>query len=133
MTIIGCLLRDQLIHVTITEKRREITRTRRVKLSGRILRLNTINDDIYIFSEKQIVERQAAIESVKLELFNKTVGWLELSMPLQNIQEELKQYYISSGGHLLVGDQYDFGKSFVLFHQSIIFIAQERDKHIEHV
>ena len=105
MTIIGCFLRDQRIHVTIAEKRREITRTRRVKLSGRILRLHTINDDIYIFSEKQIVERQAAIESMKLELFNKTVGWLELSTPLQNIQEEHKQYYISSGGRLLVGDQ----------------------------
>jgi 2-polyprenyl-6-methoxyphenol hydroxylase-like FAD-dependent oxidoreductase len=107
----GCLLRDQGVNVTILEKRQENTRTRRVKLLGQILLSNMIVDEIYLFSEKQIEERQKAVDSMKLELFTMITSRLELSTPIRTIQEELKKYYTLSGGQILTGDQYDLSKN----------------------
>jgi 2-polyprenyl-6-methoxyphenol hydroxylase-like FAD-dependent oxidoreductase len=99
------------VRVTIIEKRPEITRKRRIKLSGQLLLSSMISDEICLFSESQIEERQKAIESMKLELFTMTTSWLELCTPIQTIQEVLKNYYTSSGGEIFAGDQYDFSKN----------------------
>ncbi|CAF4864666.1 unnamed protein product [Rotaria sp. Silwood1] len=112
--LLGSLLRDQNVDVTILEKRSDITRTRCVKLLGRILLSNAITDEIFLFSEEQIEERQQAIESMKLELFDMVTGWLELFTPIQTIQEALKNYCISSGAQLLTGDEYDISKNLTL-------------------
>ncbi|CAF1051628.1 unnamed protein product [Rotaria sordida] len=109
--LLGCLLRDQDVNVTMVEKRSETTRTRRVKLSGQILLSNVITNGIHLFSEKQMEERQKAIDSMKLELSGTITSWLEVCTSIQTIQETLKKYYISSGGTILVGDQYDFSKN----------------------
>lgn len=99
------------MNVTIFEKRAENTRSRPVKLSGRILDIDLANDEINFFSEDQLNEREKAIESMKKELFIKTVGWLEMTTPIQRIQEELKEYFTSSGGIIHTGAQYEISKT----------------------
>lgn len=110
-TILGSLLRDQGVNVTIFEKREKNTRKRRVKLSGRILNVHITDDEIIFFSENQMKEREKAILSAKCELFTKTVGWLEMATPIKTIQEELRQYFTSSGGTIHCGEQYDISKN----------------------
>ncbi|CAF1383945.1 unnamed protein product [Adineta steineri] len=117
--LLAGLLRDQNVPVTVIEKRREMTRTRCVKLLGRILSYNTVSDELYLFSESQLEERRKAIKSVKPELFGIIADWLEVFTPLQHIQEVLASYYTSADGEILFGDQYDFSKNLnVLDHHS---------------
>lgn len=111
MNSIGCLLLDQGVHVTIVEKREENTRRRPVKLSGRILLSEMIVDEIYVFTESQIEERRNAIESIKEELHNKVIGWLELTTKIKDIQDELRKYFSSSGGALYNGQNYDISQN----------------------
>ncbi|CAF1006229.1 unnamed protein product [Rotaria sordida] len=128
--LLGCLLRNQDVNVTMVEKRSETTRTRRVKLSGQILLSNMITNGIHLFSEKQMEERQKAIDSMKLELSGTITSWLEVCTSIQTIQETLKKYYISSGGTILVGDQYDFSKNLdSLQYYSNTFIIDCTDYH----
>lgn len=87
----------------------ENTRLRHVKLLGRIFDTDPI-DDTHFLSDEQLTERQNAIESIKGELFCKTVGWLEMATPIQKIQEQLKEYFTSSGGVMLIGEGYDCTK-----------------------
>ncbi|CAF1407509.1 unnamed protein product [Adineta steineri] len=109
--LLASLLRDQNVPVTVIEKRREMTRTRCVKLLERILSYNTVSDEFYLFSESQLEERQKAIKSMKPELFDTIADWLEVFTPLQRIQETLANYYAEAKGQILVGDQYDFSQN----------------------
>ncbi|UJR32418.1 hypothetical protein I4U23_019880 [Adineta vaga] len=109
--LMGCLMRDQGIPVTILEKREEMTRTRCVKLLGGILSTDELAGGIHLFTENQIEERQKAIESIESKLFTKLTSWLELCTPLQTIQQSLKEYFTSSGGQISVGAQYDMSKN----------------------
>lgn len=99
------------MHVTIVEKRPKNTRIRRVKLLGQLLLSEQTVDEIYVFSDQQIEERQKAIASMKSELHDLTVSLVEVSIPILTIQENLKTYYTSSGGQIYAGDQYDFSEN----------------------
>lgn len=109
--LLGSLLRDQGVNVTIIEKRVENKRKRPVKLSGRIFDIQLTNDEINFLSESQVVEREMAIGSMKFELFAKAVAWTEMATPIQTIQEELQKYFKSSGGIIHTGKQYDLTKN----------------------
>lgn len=115
---LGSLLQDQGVNVTIYEKRKENTRTRPVKLSGRILNVNlNLNDDEYetiFLDEKQIEEREKAIGSMKHELETKITTWMDMATPIQEIQDELVKYFKSSGGIIHTGNQYDVSKKELL-------------------
>ncbi|CAF1015790.1 unnamed protein product [Adineta steineri] len=109
--LLASLLRDQNMAVTVIEKRREMTRTRCVKLLERILSYNKASDELYLFSESQLEERRKAIKSMKPKLFRIIADWLEITTPLQRIQETLASYYTSADDKILFGDQYDFSKN----------------------
>ncbi|CAF1163207.1 unnamed protein product, partial [Adineta ricciae] len=109
--LMGCLMRDQGMPVTIIEKREEITRTRCVKLLGEVLSSDELTSGIHLFSENQVEERQKAIDSIQSTLFEKLTSWLELCTPLQTIQKSLQEYFVSSGGQIAIGAQYDISKN----------------------
>ncbi len=95
------------MNVTIFEKREKNTRTRPVKLQGRILNTHLPDDEVNFFSEHQMDERTKAIVSIKEELSLTIVGWLEMTTPIQTIQEDLKDYFTSTGGIIQTGEQID--------------------------
>ncbi|CAF3806956.1 unnamed protein product [Adineta steineri] len=109
--LMGCLMRDQGVAVTIVEKREEMTRTRCVKLMGEVLSSDYAAGGINLFSETQIEERHKAIESMSPKLFQKLTSWLGICTPLQNIQKALQEYFTTSGGQIVVGAQYDISKN----------------------
>lgn len=90
-------MKDKGLRVTIIEKRTANTRSRPVKLSGRILD-GDCGDDKHFFSEDQLKERSDAIKSIKEDLFYKIVEWSDMSTPIQTIQDELTKYFQSSNG-----------------------------------
>ncbi|CAF1250982.1 unnamed protein product [Adineta steineri] len=108
--LLASLLHDQEVPVTIIEKRRKMTRTRRVKLLERILSYNTVSDELYLFSESQLQERRKAIVSIEENLFRIIANWLEITTPLQHIQETLANYYTLANREIRFSDQYDFSK-----------------------
>ncbi|CAF3303308.1 unnamed protein product [Rotaria socialis] len=106
--LLAGLLHDQSVLVSVIEKRPDRIRTRCVKLLGRILSYNTILDDIYLFSDSQIEERQKAIESIKPQLFDTIANWLDVVSPLKQVEETLLEYYDLANGEILIGEKYDF-------------------------
>ncbi|CAF1271552.1 unnamed protein product [Adineta steineri] len=122
--LLAGLLRDQNVPVTVIEKRREMTRTRCVKLLERILSYNTVSDELYLFSESQLEERRKAIKSMKPKLFKIIANWLEITTPLQHIQETLANYYTSADDQIRFSDQYDFSKNLDIldYHPNTIVI-----------
>ncbi|CAF0811620.1 unnamed protein product [Adineta steineri] len=105
--LLGVLLRDQGVRVTVKEIRKDISRTRCVKLLRRILSYDTVIDDIYLFSESQLKERENAIGCIKPNLFETIANWSERFIPLQDIQERLLKEYVSLGGVIHYTNVYD--------------------------
>jgi 2-polyprenyl-6-methoxyphenol hydroxylase-like FAD-dependent oxidoreductase len=91
--LLGCLLRDQDVNVTIVEKRTGRTRERRVKLSEQVLLSQKTNDGIYLFSESQTNERQSAITAMQPDLTDLIRRWIQFSTPIKDIQNELLAYF----------------------------------------
>ena len=88
-----------------------LTRERRVKLSGQVLRSELIHDGIYLFTENPLEERRAAIESIHGELSIIVKRWLESYTPINQIQEALEAYLVRVHGEICKGSQYDFSQN----------------------
>lgn len=114
--LLGSLLRDQGVAVTIVDKRTERTRARRVKLSGQVLLSDVIYDGIYLFSDDQIEERQQAINAVAPALATMIQTWLESFTPINEIQESLRTYFLNAHGDLHEGAQYDLSNNLDSLH-----------------